>query len=81
MYLLLRLAFEEHKVGRVAMKADARNLRSQRAIARTGAVREGVWRNHRLLSTGHYRDSVYFSVIDSEWPAVAANLGARLADA
>jgi RimJ/RimL family protein N-acetyltransferase len=81
MYLLLRLAFEEHKVGRVAMKADARNLRSQRAISRAGAVREGVWRNHRLLSTGHYRDSVYFSVIDSEWPTVEANLGARLTDA
>jgi RimJ/RimL family protein N-acetyltransferase len=80
-YLLLELAFEEHRVGRVAMKADARNLRSQRAITKIGAVREGVWRNHRLLSTGHYRDSVYFSVIDSEWPSVRAGLQSRLTEA
>jgi RimJ/RimL family protein N-acetyltransferase len=63
------------------MKADARNLRSQRAIAHTGAVREGARRNHRLLSTGHYRDSVYFSIIDSEWPSVRKTLSARLSDA
>jgi RimJ/RimL family protein N-acetyltransferase len=63
------------------MKADARNVRSQRAITKIGAVQEGVWRNHRLLSTGHYRDSAYFSVIDSEWPSVRAGLRSTLAEA
>lgn len=77
-FLLLQHAFEEHQVGRVAIKTDARNKRSQRAIARLGAVREGVWRNHRLLSTGEYRDTVYYSVIRSEWPAVRQHLIARL---
>jgi N-acetyltransferase len=76
-YLLLRHAFEEHRVGRVAIKTDLRNARSQRAIANLGAVREGVWRNHRLLSTGDYRHTVYFSVIDSDWPSVRARLESR----
>ena len=75
----MRPAFEKHGVGRVAIKTDLRNERSQRAIAKLGAMREGVWRNHRLLSTGKYRDSVYYSVIDSEWPAVRRHLSAALA--
>ncbi|HEY0698088.1 MAG TPA: GNAT family protein [Micromonospora sp.] len=73
-FLLMRHAFEEHRAGRVAVKTDLRNERSQRAIERLGAVREGVWRNHRLLSTGAYRDSVFYSVIDDEWPTVRARL-------
>lgn len=73
-YLLMRHAFEVHNVGRVALKTDLRNRRSQRAIEKLGAVREGVWRNHRLLSTGTYRDSVFYSVILSEWPAVRDRL-------
>jgi len=40
-------------------------------MERLGATREGVWRNHRILSSGYYRDSVFYSVIDSEWPAIA----------
>ena len=72
-FLLLRHAFEEHHVGRVAIKTDLRNERSQRAIAKLGAVREGVWRNHRLLSTGKYRDSIFYSIIDSEWPRSASS--------
>ncbi|MEU9513623.1 GNAT family protein [Micromonospora sp. NPDC048169] len=73
-FLLMRHAFEVLGVGRVAIKTDLRNTRSQRAIERLGAHREGVWRNHRLLSTGRYRDSVYYSVIDSEWPTVRDKL-------
>ncbi|MDG4820160.1 GNAT family protein [Micromonospora sp. WMMD956] len=75
-YLLMRHAFEDQHAGRVAIKTDLRNERSQRAITRLGAVREGVWRNHRLLSTGKYRDSVFYSVIDSEWPEVRRRLEA-----
>ncbi len=68
--LLLRHAFEAQNAGRVAIKTDLRNIRSQRAIERLGATREGVWRNHRILSDGSYRHSVYYSIIDSEWPTV-----------
>lgn len=74
--MLMRHAFEDHNAGRVAIKTDFRNERSQRAIAKLGAVREGVWRNHRLLSTGKYRDTVFYSVIDSEWPQVRERLSA-----
>jgi N-acetyltransferase len=80
-YLLLRHAFEDQGAIRVALKTDARNLRSQRAIELLGAVREGVWRNHRILSTGTYRDSVFYSITDSEWPRLRAGLDADSADA
>jgi RimJ/RimL family protein N-acetyltransferase len=73
-YLLLGHAFEDQDAGRVAIKTDLRNVRSQHAIENLGAVREGVWRNHRLLSTGKYRHTVYYSVIDSEWPAIRERL-------
>ena len=76
--LLLRHAFEDQDAIRVAMKADLRNIRSQRAIEALGAVREGVWRNHRVLSTGRYRDTVYYSVIDSEWLTVKGLTEERL---
>jgi RimJ/RimL family protein N-acetyltransferase len=62
---------------RVALKTDARNRRSQEAIARLGAVREGVLRRHMQVR-GHQRDTVYFSILDDEWPAVRARLQARL---
>ncbi len=55
-------------------KTDARNLRSQRSLERIGATMEGVLRNHMIVQGGHYRDSVYFSVIASEWPAVKERL-------
>jgi N-acetyltransferase len=77
-YLLLRHAFEDQHAGRVAIKTDPQNIRSQRAIEKLGAVREGVWRNHRILSTGRYRDSAYYSVIDSEWPAIRRRLQVAL---
>lgn len=77
--LLLGHAFEDLDAMRVQLKTDARNVRSQTAIARIGAVREGTHRSHMLLPTGHVRDTVYFSVIASEWPAARAKLDAALA--
>jgi N-acetyltransferase len=69
-YLLLRHAFETLGCIRVQIKTDLRNERSQKAIERIGAVREGVLRNHMILPDGTVRHSVYYSIIDSEWPAV-----------
>ncbi len=77
-YLLLRHAFETWGCIRVQLKTDLRNERSQRAIERIGAVREGVLRNHVIRPDGTIRDSVYYSIIDSEWPAVKARLEAML---
>jgi N-acetyltransferase len=72
--LLLSHAFDRMGCIRVEFKTDARNLRSQRALERIGATREGVLRNHMLVQGGYHRDSVYFSVIDKEWPAVKERL-------
>ena len=73
-YLLLRHAFEELGAVRVQLKTDARNLQSQAAIARLGAVREGVLRKHMRVRGGFLRDSVMYSIIDTEWPAVKLRL-------
>ena len=73
-YLLLRHAFETLGCIRVQLRTDLRNERSQKAIERIGAVREGVLRNHVILADGRYRHSVFFSVIESEWPAVKTHL-------
>lgn len=73
-YLLLQYAFETLGCARVQFKADARNERSIRAIERLGAHREGVLRNHYVLTDGRLRDSVYFSIIDREWPNVKSRL-------
>jgi RimJ/RimL family protein N-acetyltransferase len=78
-YLLLRHAFETLAVNRVQLKTDARNLRSQAAIARLGAVREGVLRAHMVMPDGWVRDSVMFSLIAAEWPAAKARLEGFLA--
>jgi RimJ/RimL family protein N-acetyltransferase len=78
-YLLLRNAFEELKCIRVQFKTDSRNVPSQRAIERLGAVREGTLRNHMILPDGTIRDSVYYSILDSEWPAVKTLLEGKLA--
>ena len=72
--LLLQHAFEELKAIRVQLKTDLRNERSQRAIERIGAVKEGVLRNHMILPDGRYRDSVFYSILDIEWPAVKSRL-------
>jgi RimJ/RimL family protein N-acetyltransferase len=77
--LQLSYAFETLGAGRVALKTDGRNERSQAAIARLGAVREGTLRRHMRLPDGHVRDTVYFSILSDEWPAVKARLIERLA--
>ena len=73
-YLLLRHAFEELSARRVSLKSDSRNERSRRAILRLGAVEEGTLRNHRIARDGVDRHTVYYSVIESEWPAVKGRL-------
>lgn len=73
-YLLLRHAFETWGCLRVQFKSDRRNERSQRAIERLGAVKEGILRKHMLLSDGYVRDSVVYSIVDDEWPAVKQRL-------
>ena len=73
-YLLLEHAFETLKCIRVQLKTDSRNERSQRVIERIGAVKEGVLRNHMVLPDGHVRHSVYYSILDSEWPTVKVRL-------
>jgi len=79
-YLLLKYAFEEMNCIRVQFKSDARNDRSIRAIERLGVVREGVLRNHYILQDGTLRDSVYFSILDREWPGVKMRLEVKLAN-
>jgi RimJ/RimL family protein N-acetyltransferase len=76
--LLLTHAFERLKVNRVELKTDALNLKSRAAIARLGAIEEGTLRKHLVTSTGRIRDTVYFSIIDTEWPAVKRRLEAWL---
>ena len=77
-FLLLEHAFERWRAVRVALKTDARNLHSQAAIRKLGAKYEGTLRNHRIRRDGSLRDTVMFSIIDSEWPAVKAALVRRL---
>ena len=73
-YLLLRHAFETLGCIRVQLKTDLRNERSQKAIERIGAVREGILRNHMILPDGRYRHSVFYSILDTEWAQVKDNL-------
>jgi RimJ/RimL family protein N-acetyltransferase len=73
-YLLLAHAFETLGCIRVQLKTDLRNERSQKAIERIGAKKEGVFRNHMILPDGRYRDSVFYSILDSEWPGVKKKL-------
>lgn len=77
-YLMLRHAFEVWKCIRVELKTDALNQKSRNAILRIGAKEEGTLRRHVITWTGRVRDSVYFSILDSEWPEVKAKLEARL---
>jgi RimJ/RimL family protein N-acetyltransferase len=73
-YLLLKHAFESLGCIRVQLKTDLRNERSQKAIERIGAKKEGVLRNHMVLPDGYIRDSVYYSILDSEWGDVKGKL-------
>lgn len=75
--LMLDHAFNSGAV-RVQFRVDTRNLRSQAAVTKLGAVREGVLRRDRLTWTGYIRDTVYFSILDHEWPVVKERLQARL---
>ena len=77
-YLMLRHAFEVWGCVRVELKTDALNERSRNAILRIGAKEEGTLRRHVATWTGRIRDSVYFSILDSEWPEVKARLEERL---
>ena len=78
-YLQLRHAFENLGCIRVELKTDSLNERSRKAILRIGAKEEGTLRNHMITYTGRLRHSVYYSVIESEWPAVKAALEEKLA--
>ena len=73
-YLLLGHAFESLGLNRVEFKTDLVNDRSRKAILRLGALEEGVLRRHMIVRDGRVRDSVYYSIIAEEWPAVKANL-------
>jgi RimJ/RimL family protein N-acetyltransferase len=76
--LLMQFVFETLKWNRVEYKTDARNQRSRDAILRLGATQEGIFRKHMVLADGVIRDSVYFSIVDSDWPEVKAALERRL---
>jgi RimJ/RimL family protein N-acetyltransferase len=78
-YLMLTHAFEHLGCMRVELKTDSLNERSRNAILRLGAKEEGTFRNHMVTSTGRIRHSVYFSIIDAEWPEVKARLEEKLA--
>jgi RimJ/RimL family protein N-acetyltransferase len=78
-HLMLRHAFEVLGCIRVEFKTDSLNEKSRTALLRIGAKQEGVFRNHMIMPDGRIRHSVYFSIIDSEWPQVKADLEARLA--
>src|SRR2546428_5381721 len=73
-YLLLRHAFETLGCIRVELKTDSLHERSRAAILRIGAREEGVFRNHIITASGRIRHSVYYSIVDSEWPGVKARL-------
>jgi RimJ/RimL family protein N-acetyltransferase len=78
-YLMLRHAFEVWKCMRVELKTDALNQKSRNAILRIGAKEEGTLRRHLITWSGRVRDTVYFSVLDNEWPEVKAKLEAMRA--
>jgi RimJ/RimL family protein N-acetyltransferase len=78
-YLMLRHAFETLGCIRVEFKTDSLNEKSRNALLRIGAKEEGTFRNHMITQDGRYRHSVYFSVIDSEWPDVKRELAEKLA--
>ena len=77
-YLMLDHAFDTWNCLRVELKTDSLNQRSRQAILRLGAKEEGTLRNHMLTWNGRQRDSVYFSILDTEWPEVGAQLKAKL---
>jgi RimJ/RimL family protein N-acetyltransferase len=77
-YLMLRTAFEEWRCRRVELRTDSNNAASRAAILRIGAKEEGTFRNHQIRHDGSTRHSVYFSIIEEEWPEVKASLERRM---
>lgn len=77
-YLMLRHAFETLGCIRVELKTDSLNQRSRSAIRRIGATEEGTLRQHMITWSGRLRDTVYFSILDSEWPRVKQDLEQKL---
>ncbi len=73
-FLLLKHAFEVWNFTRVQLKTDSRNIRSQHAIARIGAIKEGVLRKDRIISDGYVRNTVFFSILRDEWKEVSTQL-------
>lgn len=78
-YMMLRHAFETWECVRVELKAGTLNERSRAAIKRIGGVEEGTFRRHMRSADGSWRDTVYFSILDREWPDVKKRLEERLA--
>jgi N-acetyltransferase len=78
--LLLTHAFETLGAFRVELKTDALNQQSRNAILRIGATEEGTFRSHMTTASGRRRDSVYYSILNTEWPSVKARLSERLAE-
>ena len=78
-YLMLRHAFETLGCIRVELKTDSLNEQSRAAILRIGAKEEGIFRNHMIMSTGRIRHSVYYSIVEAEWPGVRARLQEKMA--
>ena len=76
--LMLQYAFESFGCVRVELKTDALNERSRQAILRIGATEEGTLRKHIITESGRFRDTVYYSILDTEWPAVREGLQQRL---
>jgi len=76
--LLLSHAFENLGIKRVVFKTEVLNEQSRKALARIGAVEEGLFRQHLYTTSGRARDMVYFSILDNEWPGVKAALTHRL---
>lgn len=79
-YLILRYCFEELGLYRVQIKTDQRNTRSQRAIERLGATKEGVLRKERVLDDGYIRNAVVYSIIDDEWSLIKEQLEKKLCE-
>jgi len=77
-YLLLQYAFEKLSCVRVELKTDVLNERSRRAIERIGAKPEGILRHHMIMPNGRIRDTIYYSIIASEWPEVKAKLETKI---
>ncbi len=78
-FLMMAHAFENWGARRVQFQVDERNLRSRAGVLKLGAKQEGIFRNHRTLPDGFIRNTVFFSIVDAEWPEVRTRLISRLA--